>query len=75
VSKQWLTIIGGNQLKQSQFGPATNGFVRANGCVAIEAQDWIDGINHPEWGHNQIHGSIPLHFQAGSPIPSAQSDD
>ncbi|KAH8786215.1 galactose mutarotase-like domain-containing protein [Hyaloscypha finlandica] len=38
---------GRNQLKQSQLGPATNGF----------AQDWIDGINHPEWGHNQIHGS------------------
>lgn len=20
------------------------------GCVVLEVQDWIDGINHPEWG-------------------------
>lgn len=20
------------------------------GCVVMEVQDWIDGINHPEWG-------------------------
>ncbi|KAH6671905.1 putative aldose 1-epimerase [Halenospora varia] len=40
---------GANELKASQKGPATNGFVRSNGCVAVEPQDWIDGINHPEW--------------------------
>ena len=22
------------------------------GCIVIETQDWIDGINHPEWGRN-----------------------
>ncbi|TVY81451.1 putative aldose 1-epimerase, partial [Lachnellula suecica] len=41
---------GVNQLKSSQLGPATNGFVKSNGCVAVEPQEWIDGINHPEWG-------------------------
>ena len=25
-------------------------FAEEHGCVAIEAQGWIDGINHPEWG-------------------------
>lgn len=20
------------------------------GCMVLEVQDWIDGINHPEWG-------------------------
>jgi len=37
-------------LKADQGGVATNGFVQSNGCVAVEPQDWIDGINHPEWG-------------------------
>ncbi|EME83611.1 uncharacterized protein MYCFIDRAFT_47083 [Pseudocercospora fijiensis CIRAD86] len=23
------------------------------GCVVIEVQDWIDGINHPEWGREE----------------------
>ncbi|KAI7278200.1 hypothetical protein KC367_g9268, partial [Hortaea werneckii] len=28
------------------------------GCVVIEVEDWIDGINHPEWGRQgrQIFG-------------------
>ena len=28
------------------------------GCVVIEVEDWIDGINHPEWGRDkrQIFG-------------------
>jgi len=25
-------------------------FVPKYGCVVLEVQDWIDGINHPEWG-------------------------
>ncbi|RJE16759.1 aldose 1-epimerase, partial [Aspergillus sclerotialis] len=25
-------------------------FVNQYGCVVIEPQGWIDGINHPEWG-------------------------
>jgi aldose 1-epimerase len=27
-------------------------FVNQYGCIVIETQDWIDGINHPEWGRN-----------------------
>jgi aldose 1-epimerase len=32
-------------LKSTQGGPASNGFVNSNGCIAIEYQDWNDGIN------------------------------
>lgn len=24
--------------------------VEQYGCVVLEVEDWIDGINHPEWG-------------------------
>lgn len=27
-------------------------FVNQHGCIVIETQAWIDGINHPEWGIN-----------------------
>jgi aldose 1-epimerase len=27
-------------------------FVNKFGCIVIETQDWIDGINYPEWGRN-----------------------
>lgn len=29
-----------------------------HGCVVIEVEDWIDGINNPEWGRleKQIFG-------------------
>lgn len=23
------------------------------GCVVMEVEDWIDGVNHPEWGRNE----------------------
>ena len=59
-----LMIPGANELKQSQLGPATNGFVKSNGCVAVEPQDLIDGINHPEWGRNQIYGPKTKPFEA-----------
>jgi len=26
------------------------GFVNKYGCMVIETQGWIDGVNHPEWG-------------------------
>ncbi|WVF73229.1 hypothetical protein IAT40_008048 [Kwoniella sp. CBS 6097] len=33
-------------------------FIQKYGCLVIEPQDWIDGINHPEWGRRkeQIFG-------------------
>ncbi|CAG8982522.1 hypothetical protein HYALB_00002302 [Hymenoscyphus albidus] len=57
---------GSNELKASQLGPATNGFVKSNGCVAVEPHDWIDGINHPEWGRldKQIFGPDTKPFES-----------
>lgn len=59
-----LMIAGANALKADQLGPATNGFVRSNGCVAVEPQGLIDGINHPEWGVNQIYGPDTGDFES-----------
>lgn len=28
-------------------------YIEKYGCIVIETQDWIDGINYPEWGRNQ----------------------
>ncbi|WRT65286.1 uncharacterized protein IL334_002229 [Kwoniella shivajii] len=41
-------------VKASQGG----GYVEKYGCLVIEPQQWIDGINHPEWGQTdrQIFG-------------------
>lgn len=32
--------------------------VEKYGCVVLEVEDWIDGINNPEWGRDpyQIFG-------------------
>lgn len=34
--------------------------VGKHACVVLEVQDWIDGVNHPEWRRlgmkNQIYG-------------------
>ncbi|KIW23543.1 uncharacterized protein PV07_11733 [Cladophialophora immunda] len=38
---------------QQQRNNGTQGaakFVNQHGCVVIETQAWIDGVNHPEWG-------------------------
>ncbi|KIW20339.1 hypothetical protein PV08_00914 [Exophiala spinifera] len=38
---------------QQQRNSGTSGaakFVNQHGCIVIETQAWIDGINHPEWG-------------------------
>jgi aldose 1-epimerase len=45
-------------VKETQGGPATNGFIPTSGCIAIEPMDWIDGINQPEWDRRdkQIYG-------------------
>jgi aldose 1-epimerase len=32
--------------------------------VAVEAQDLIDGINHPEWGRDQIYGPDGKAFES-----------
>ena len=28
--------------------------VEQYGCVVLEVEDWIDGINHPEWGRSDL---------------------
>lgn len=36
------------------------------GCIVMEVEDWIDGINQPEWGRKQIYepGGEPFVLQA-----------
>ncbi|KAI5920376.1 galactose mutarotase-like domain-containing protein [Camillea tinctor] len=48
---------GTADLKSTQ-GTEENTKVVRSSCVAIEAQDYVDGINHPEWGRvdKQIAG-------------------
>jgi aldose 1-epimerase len=54
---------GSAQVKDSQKGGESEK-VEKFGCMAIEPQDYIDGINHPEWKRQdkQIFGpaSLPL---------------
>ncbi|KAJ5105963.1 hypothetical protein NUU61_003310 [Penicillium alfredii] len=39
-------------------GNAGAEYVNQYGCVVIETEDWIDGINHPQWGRRsyQVFG-------------------
>ncbi|KAI1652349.1 galactose mutarotase-like protein [Daldinia loculata] len=54
-SCNWMD--GTADLKSTQ-GTETIKKVGRSSCVAIEAQDYVDGINHPEWGRveEQITG-------------------
>ncbi|KAK5165755.1 uncharacterized protein LTR77_008678 [Saxophila tyrrhenica] len=38
--------------KDQQHGNSTT-MLEQHGCIVIEAQDWIDGINQPQWGRQQ----------------------
>ncbi|KAL8726247.1 MAG: hypothetical protein Q9166_006835 [cf. Caloplaca sp. 2 TL-2023] len=40
-------------VKQSQQHAENTTYVQKYGCIVIETQQWIDGINHPEWGQDQ----------------------
>ncbi|KAH9808315.1 galactose mutarotase-like domain-containing protein [Melampsora americana] len=40
--------------KSSHHGP--NAIYENHSCVVIEQQSFIDGINNPQWGLNQIYG-------------------
>jgi aldose 1-epimerase len=34
-------------------------------CVVLEMEDYIDAINQPEWGRNQIYGpDRPYHWKS-----------
>lgn len=40
-----------SQIKRNKAkGHAGVDFVHSHGCIAIEPQGWIDGINNPQWG-------------------------
>lgn len=49
---------GKAEIKSAQGAPGQDKFIPRDGCIAIEAQDYVDGINHPEWGRldKQIFG-------------------
>ncbi|KAI1295120.1 aldose 1-epimerase [Xylaria venustula] len=49
---------GTADLKSTQ-GTSTNRKVVRSSCVAIEAQDYVDGINHPEWGRRNAEITGP----------------
>lgn len=56
-SLQIYSCVGQNgtiMAKQSQGGVP----VEKYGCLVVEPQQWIDGINHPEWGQidRQVFG-------------------
>ncbi|KAF2645116.1 aldose 1-epimeras-like protein [Massarina eburnea CBS 473.64] len=49
---------GKTEFKSTQGVAGKDRFIPRDGCIAIEAQDYVDGINHPEWGRlaKQIFG-------------------
>ena len=47
------TLNGTIPVKQSQEHGNSTTYVPKYGCVVIETQQWIDGINYPEWGQEQ----------------------
>lgn len=56
-------------LKRTQGTSSFPRTIPQYGCIVLEVEDWIDGINHPAWqrGHNtQIFspGSDPYVLQA-----------
>lgn len=40
-------------IKKDQLNGRDDFKVPQYGCIVIEPQDWIDGINHPEWGRTE----------------------
>ncbi|KAI7286331.1 galactose mutarotase-like protein [Hortaea werneckii] len=44
---------GTTPVKDSQQHLDDTTYLEQYGCVVIETQDWIDGINNPQWGRDQ----------------------
>jgi aldose 1-epimerase len=43
-----------SQIQRNSQGSGGGGkFIEQYGCVVVETQGWIDGVNHPEWGNSQ----------------------
>ncbi|MCJ1295684.1 hypothetical protein MMC34_007248 [Xylographa carneopallida] len=59
TNQQSLQIYSCNNMnrtipvKSSQQHGSKTTYVEQYGCVVIETQQWIDGINYPEWGQDQ----------------------
>ena len=53
---------------QGSDNPDRSRFVEKYGCVVLEVEDWIDAVNHPEWGRESRHifgpGGDPYVLQA-----------
>ncbi|KAF2006832.1 galactose mutarotase-like protein [Amniculicola lignicola CBS 123094] len=49
---------GKAEIKSTQGIEGKDKFIPRDGCIAIEPMDYVDGINHPEWGRlsKQIFG-------------------
>jgi aldose 1-epimerase len=62
-SLQIYSCVGQNgtiPVKQSQqHGGAEKTFVNKYGCLVIETQQWIDGINNPQWGQSEYQIYTP----------------
>jgi len=55
-------------LKSTQGIANRTAVIEKYGCVVFEVQDWIDGINHPEWGRteHQVFGPDTGAFELGA---------
>ncbi|MCJ1409018.1 hypothetical protein MMC19_003095 [Ptychographa xylographoides] len=59
TNQQSLQIYSCNNMngtipvKNSQQHAADTTYVQQYGCVVIETQQWIDGVNNPQWGQDQ----------------------
>lgn len=47
--KKLIRHIGTLPIKKTQGLQGRARVVEKYGCVVMEVEDWIDGINHPEW--------------------------
>lgn len=61
TNQQSLQIYSCNGQNGSIKAKASQGYapIEQYGCLVVEPQQWIDGINHPEWGQTdrQIFGA------------------
>jgi len=51
-------------VKQSQQHGSNTTYVEKYGCVVIETEEWIDGINQPQWGRDQYQIFSPTTLPA-----------
>jgi len=41
-------------VKASQQHGNSTTFIKKHGCIVVETQDWIDGVNNPSWGRDRF---------------------